>query len=149
MNRTLYNEARFRNAIPPQAATALVTSTWFDMTGVDEIVFAVHGGDIGANVTVDAVMSGTNDGTGTTQISFNGTYVGGTHVNGTDENLPGILTVRNSYLTGSNKYVAVNVIPASGTQQIEVLAILRGLHEEPATNTVNTHVAFAVGHTGH
>jgi hypothetical protein len=69
------------------------------------------------------------------------TALAGTFANGTDENLPGIIEVRDSDLTADYNFVTLQVTPAAG-DPFACVAILSEPYEAPVTNTVNTHVAF-------
>ena len=123
---------------------------WIDTLGLDSIVFVPLAGALGGNITGTVYSSATNDGSGTTVVTYDGTNnVAEAFVNGTDEDRVGLLTVRRSYLATTERYVTLRVTAANAGDMFGCLAILCRDLDAPIPNGTAEGVAFNVGYTGH
>jgi hypothetical protein len=136
--RTFNDAFAVRNMGSPgtwSAAAQFAVSTWIDFRGFRRAIFLPHVGELDANLTVKVYEADDATGTNSQEVSgFENVFYNGSH-----EGLPGIIEVRNTYL--SKPFINLQVTPGA-TDAFSCTLLLEEAHEAPVTNTVGTHIAF-------
>jgi hypothetical protein len=118
------------------AAAVYASATWIDFRTYRRAIFLPICGELDADMTVAVYEA--DDASGTNAQAVDAT-LDGTFANGTDEGLPGIIEILDSDL--EKPFLNLLVTPGATDGYAGILLLDEG-HEQPETNTIDTHIAF-------
>lgn len=144
--RTFNEDNAIRDAGTPDAyAVGTHYGPYIDMSQIGRRVtfIGTPGKSMGGNVTMSLEEAQNTSGLGAQALTHPASQV---FAAGTDDGLPGVMEMRDVDFS-SNLYDCVRVkwVVAGGTTDFQVTAIFSELYERPASNVVNTDVAFVTG----
>jgi len=142
MTRTFDDNWAVRIVHTPDDAydTAENYGTWVDMRGFRRCSFLPISGALDGNTVCKVYEATSAAGADAAEID---TALRGTFANGSDDALPGIITVLESDLTAGYNYVTLSVASA-GQDPFACVAVLGEPYEAPVDNS-GTYCAFNLG----